>query len=147
MEDGDADAGGRLYRIVYDSVVLLPFGLEGEQGVRDILAVARGHNASVGITGALYCDGAYFMQVLEGPRRAVETLFARIQADPRHGDLRIAERGAIGHRSFAGWHMAWVTEEAMLRTLARYPDMPEVRAYRAPELVAALLRVVTDEAR
>jgi hypothetical protein len=127
-----------LYRIVYDSVVRLPFGPEGEQGIERILAVARARNASLQVTGALYYDGAYFLQVLEGPQAAVAEVFASILADDRHGDVRVVERGPVSRRSFADWDMAWVTEVSVAGILAHDPDMPAARPYRAAEAVATL---------
>lgn len=131
-----------LYRIVYDSVVRLPFGADGERGIEDILAVARARNARLGITGALYYDGAYFLQVLEGMQAALADVFASILADNRHGDVRIVERGPVSQRSFAGWDMAWVTEISAAAILSHHPDLKPVRPLRGPEVVASLAQAV-----
>ena len=131
-----------LYRIVYDSVVRLPFGVEGEQGIEAILAAARARNAALGITGVLYYDGAYFLQVLEGPQAGLAEVFASILADDRHGDVRIVERGPVARRGFAGWDMAWVTEVTVAGILAHDPDLAPVRPFRGAEVVATLSQAV-----
>ena len=127
-----------LYRIVYDSVVLLPFGAEGEQGLCNIVAMASLRNPGLGITGVLYCDGAYFIQILEGPRAAVEALMAAILRDPRHTDINIVAHGPHPRRDFAAWSMTLVTESDMARTIARHPHMPDIHPYRPAELVAVM---------
>ena len=58
----------------------------GRVDTADILRTSRRNNAEVGVTGALMFNGGAFAQVLEGPRRGVESTFERIQRDQRHGD-------------------------------------------------------------
>jgi len=142
MRDRSPDHSSDLCRLVYDSVVLLPFGAEGEQGIEDILAAARSRNAALGVTGVLYFDGAYFLQVLEGPQASVAAVFASILADPRHTDLRVVERSPIVTRSFADWDMAWVTEVSITQIMAREPDLLPVLLYRGVEVVSTLSRAL-----
>ena len=142
MPDRSQPSEPGLYRIVYDSVVHLPFGAEGEQAIEAILAVARARNAAAGITGVLYYDGAYFLQVLEGPQPGLAEVFASILADERHGDVRVVERGPVAQRGFPGWDMAWVTEVSVAGILAHDPDLPPVRPFRGAEVVATLSRAV-----
>ena len=138
------DTDQSLFRLVYDSVVLLPFGAEGERGLKDILDVAQIHNTACGITAVLHCDGAYFMQILEGPADAVERLVERIMRDPRHTNIRVVSRGSIMQRDFPDWNMALVNEEEMARAIVRHPLLPEIHPYRAAELVLAMRTVLAD---
>jgi len=131
-----------LHRIVHDSVVAVPFGDAGERDIQALLEVARSRNAGLGVTGALFCDGAYFVQLLEGPAEAVEAVFASIQADPRHTDIRVVERGPAETRWFASWHMAMVTEAQVARMRRTTPDLPALQPYRTAELVATLTEVL-----
>ena len=71
-----------------------------------ILATARRHNAEAQLTGALVRSRRWFAQVLEGERAAVEGLYARIQADQRHCDLRLLSMRPLQVRAFADWAMA-----------------------------------------
>lgn len=72
----------------------------------DILATARAHNAAVGITGALLSSPQWFAQVLEGEAAAVQALYARIQRDPRHREVRLLSLRPIRRRAFGRWSMA-----------------------------------------
>ena len=49
-----------------------------------------------------------FLQVLEGGRAAVNRLYNRIVADPRHKDVELLSYQQIGERHFAGWSMGQV---------------------------------------
>lgn len=88
-------AGGPIYRLIYFSVNMMPFGDPVAIGMPGLVNAARARNAACGITGVLYSDGAYFSQLLEGPQAAVETVFASICRDPRHQAVRV---------TFEGWH-------------------------------------------
>lgn len=134
-----------LYRVVYDSVMRIPFGQEGEGEIRAILDVSQRRNAALGITGVLYSDGAYFVQLLEGPADAVEDVFASILADPRHEDIRVVERGPAERRWFANWHMASVTQEQVAAMRLRKPDYPTLRPYRAAEMILSLNEVLSPQ--
>jgi hypothetical protein len=145
MDDGLGDQDEDLYRIVYDSVVLLPFGEAGEDGFRSILASAQACNARDGITGVLRYDGAYFLQVLEGPRAAVQATMARIMRDPRHTDVRITSQGPLARRDFGSWTMALVTDQQVAVARRRNPDLLDVQPYRAAEVVASFREVLEPE--
>jgi hypothetical protein len=75
-----------------------------------ILKRSKEHNPSVGVTGVLcFCANArIFLQVLEGGRNAVSTLYNRISQDPRHHDVALLSYDEIGERSFASWSMGQV---------------------------------------
>jgi hypothetical protein len=107
------------YRLIYRSRSLLPGDGKDETGLLEILRQARAHNVSQGITGALMLYNNWFAQVLEGPQAAVEALYARIKADPRHNAVRVSEAGPVAHPVFGKWAMAVVAEH-------HEPDMPLV---------------------
>ena len=65
----------------------------GFEAVPSILEVSRARNRDLGITGVLVFDGERFAQWLEGPPARVLTLAARIEADPRHVDMRVVFTG------------------------------------------------------
>ena len=90
-----------LTRIVYAS---RPFGFDAA-GLRSILFTARANNARDDITGALICRADLYLQMLEGPRDAVEAAFARIEADDRHLEIARLTEGPAQARMFPGWAM------------------------------------------
>jgi Sensors of blue-light using FAD len=114
-----AAATGACYRLIYRSHSLLRAHCKDDQALAEILKVARARNAERGITGALMLYDDWFAQVLEGPQAAVETLYARIKADPRHDAIRLAEAGPVAKRLFEKWAMALVAEH-------HQPDTPMV---------------------
>ena len=73
-----------------------------------ILRQSKTHNPTIGVTGVLCCSGGIFLQVLEGGRSAVNRLYNRIVADPRHTDVELLLYEEIGERRFAGWSMGQV---------------------------------------
>ena len=70
-----------------------------------ILRQSKANNPSTGVTGVLCYSGGIFLQVLEGGRSAVNKLYNRIGADPRHTDVELLLYEEIGERRFASWSM------------------------------------------
>ncbi|MBL8327560.1 MAG: BLUF domain-containing protein [Rubrivivax sp.] len=73
-----------------------------------ILRQSKAANPRHGITGVLCLSDGIFLQVLEGGRSAVNKLYNRIAADPRHTDVELLLYQEIGERRFAGWSMGQV---------------------------------------
>ena len=71
-----------------------------------LFAQAQANNARDEITGLLYTNGKRFLQVLEGPRTAVEDTFLRIINDSRHHALVLLSRRETSRREFGDWAMA-----------------------------------------
>lgn len=75
-----------------------------------LVAKASASNAAVGVTGALMVTGTVFFQILEGPTAAVDALFAKIAADPRHTDVVcLSEQDGREMRLFPEWGMRRVS--------------------------------------
>ena len=81
-----------------------------QEVLHSILRQSKANNPAQGITGALcLCNNVrVFMQVLEGGRPAVNRLYRRIAADPRHTDVELLGYEEIGERRFAGWSMGQI---------------------------------------
>jgi len=73
----------------------------------DILKVSRENNETGNVTGMLLYKGGNFMQVLEGPDDAVNTIFDAIKKAPRHKDVSVISREQIQVRQFPSWEMAF----------------------------------------
>ena len=73
-----------------------------------ILKKSKANNPKVGITGVLCFSQGIFMQVLEGGRDAVSSLYNRIANDARHADVALLNYEEIAERRFAGWSMGQV---------------------------------------
>lgn len=81
-----------------------PFGFDVPT-LNGILLDARRCNKRDDITGALIVRQDLYMQLLEGPRKAVERAYLRIRQDDRHTDVRSVRRLDTGTRLFADWAM------------------------------------------
>jgi Sensors of blue-light using FAD len=73
-----------------------------------VLQQARAYNGLHGITGVLCQGQGLYLQVLEGPRAAVNELFMRIVTDRRHQQLQLLQLEEITQRRYPGWSMALV---------------------------------------
>ena len=73
-----------------------------------ILKKSTQNNPATGVTGVLCFSGNIFLQVLEGGRSQVSSLYNRIAADPRHSDVVLLSYEDIAERGFAGWSMGQV---------------------------------------
>ena len=101
---------------------------------------SRANNPARGITGLLCCSGGIFMQVLEGSRDAVNQLYCRIAADPRHSEVVLLSYEEIEERRFAGWAMGQV-DMARLNPalLLKYSATAVLDPYAASGKVSAAL--------
>lgn len=96
------------YRLIYCSRNRIE-GSEQQiaEEIEKILISSRRNNEEHRITGALLFNGLAFAQVLEGPRAAVEAIYATICEDNRNSHNVLLETGDIAKRDFARWSMAY----------------------------------------
>lgn len=94
-----------LVRLLYASRAIDTVDAEELQA---ILRQSKTANPRHGITGVLCLSDGIFLQVLEGGRGAVNRLYGRIAADPRHTDVELLLYQEISERRFAGWSMGQV---------------------------------------
>jgi hypothetical protein len=98
-----------LFRLVYRSRPAVPDGADGLQAeLARILRASRRRNPGLGVTGALMLRNNCFVQALEGPLPALETLFELICRDERHEEVALLELAPIDQRGFDDWAMAWI---------------------------------------
>lgn len=124
-----------MHRILYISTCRASLSVAQ---MEDILATSRRNNHRANVTGCLVVGGRRFLQVLEGPREAVEQTFARISADHRHFAIVKLNDKPIEDRSFARWTMGFERggdnlagsslEDQVAALLAPVSD-PNLRAY------------------
>lgn len=81
-----------------------PFGFDSST-LANILSGARRNNRRDSITGALVCRDDLYLQLVEGPSEAIDSLYARIRDDDRHHDVELLWRGPIDARMFPAWEM------------------------------------------
>jgi hypothetical protein len=79
--------------------------------VGQIVSRARARNATEGITGLLVFDGMRFCQHFEGPRKQVLGLLNRLEADPRHTEMRVVYEGGLSKRRYQRFEMGLAQTE------------------------------------
>ena len=77
-----------------------------------IMTASKRNNERLGITGALVFDDMWFLQVLEGDRRAIWRQFEHISHDERHAGVMLVEMKEVERRIFGNWWMGLATRNA-----------------------------------
>jgi Sensors of blue-light using FAD len=126
-----------LVRLLYASRAAAPAAAD-ELG--SILRQSKANNPALGITGVLCCSDDQYLQVLEGGRTAVNLMYNRIVADPRHKDVELLSYQQIGERHFAGWSMGQVNVARLNPSLLlKYSATARLDAYAMSGSVALAL--------
>jgi hypothetical protein len=76
--------------------------------IAKILSQSRHHNERVQITGYLIYHQGHFLQVIEGNKDAIKALYARIEKDVRHKNVKLIYCLPILARAFENWSMGYV---------------------------------------
>ena len=105
--------------------------------LEDILTKSRANNPAIGVTGNLIYHSDLFLQLLEGPHQAVNTLYETILADNRHTDIVKLRDETFNRRLFASWamkndgHQSWMLSRS---------EIARMRSEEALELFDRLAR-------
>lgn len=103
--------------------------------IRDILNACARNNGPAGLSGVLIHEGGHFVQLLEGPCEALDTVMGAIRADDRHTDLAdLIETEDCAERFFPSWSMAFVNADAA----ASAPPRPHWREVEREALLDRL---------
>jgi Sensors of blue-light using FAD len=95
-----------------------------------ILAKSRSNNPPLGITGILSHSGGIYLQVLEGGRAAVNSLYNKIATDKRHTDITVLHYEEVSERGFASWTMGQVDLARVNSSLLlKYSEKPLLDPY------------------
>ena len=95
-----------LVRVFYVSTAVGP---QTTTVTGSILKTAQAWNAEHGVTGVLCQGQGIFLQVLEGERDTVTSLYERIAADRRHTHVEMIHCENIAERRYGQWAMAHVS--------------------------------------
>ena len=108
-----------LFHLVYISSAKKGFG---RAQLRMLLEQSREKNASLGVTGLLLHQEGKLLQVLEGPERAVRSLYETIQADTRHSGCTVLLEEEIPARQYPQWAMAF--RDLGMSNLPAFAELP-----------------------
>jgi hypothetical protein len=85
---------------------------------------ASSNNKLIDVTGSLFYNGGWFLQVLEGAPETLNTLYKKIEKDPRHRNSRILYNEPASFRTFMRWNMNMTNLEN--QDVNRYRELAEV---------------------
>jgi hypothetical protein len=118
--------------------------------VTAILERSRKYNREHGITGILCTasPGNVFLQLLEGGRAEVNTLYGNILRDPRHFDVTLLDYAEVSERRFASWRMGRVNLNRINRgSILRFSETSDLDPFSMSGSSAlALLEELTSTA-
>ena len=78
--------------------------------ITDILKTSRKRNKAIGVTGCLVFHNFSFVQIIEGKKSHIQSLFEDIRQDKRHCEVTLLWEGKNNGRNFSDWNMAYFTE-------------------------------------
>ena len=91
-----------LTQLVYISQAVRKMSPEDLQAIHQS---AKTNNGPLDVTGSLFYNGGWFLQVLEGPAATLAELYKKIELDPRHKNSRIIYSEPASFRTFPRWNM------------------------------------------
>lgn len=100
----DDQGRGGLHRLIYASR-FTGADRDFDDVLRRIIAKSIQNNRLDDVTGFLVAGEGRFLQLLEGPAKAVEAVYVRIGQDPRHADLALIYNDHAERRLFRDWNM------------------------------------------
>ena len=129
-----------LYQLIYTSSTDQELD---ESDLISLLAKSREKNSTRSITGLLLYSHSRFIQVLEGPKDAVEDLYQSIQLDSRHQRLICLTCYQLKHRDFADWAMGFrrLGQHDFNEALPGFSDIVEAESINLKMLSGISIRV------
>lgn len=94
------------------------------QDLLEIQQAARANNELIDVTGSLFYNGGWFLQVLEGPASTLSQLYTKIERDPRHKNSRVLYNEPASFRTFPRWGMNMINLDD--RQADKYDELVEV---------------------
>ncbi len=105
-----------------------------------LLKQSRENNTQSGITGVLCFSEKYYLQILEGGRRAVNDLYNSIVKDSRHNDITVLHFEEVTERVYGSWTMGRVNLERLNPALVlKYSEKPVLDPYTVSGKVSMAL--------
>lgn len=92
--------------------------------LESIQNVAKTNNQPIDVTGSLFYNGGWFLQILEGPLAALDSLYHKIELDPRHRNTRVIYNEPARFRTFGRWSMNMINLDD--RQADKYSELVEV---------------------
>ena len=119
----------KIKQLVYISKATAPFT---SASLKELTGVANANNAKLNVTGCMAYSSGYFLQLLEGNAETVESLYRKIEKDPRHKGTKLLLEATVDEerRLFGKWFMSSFNVDTMV-------DFPE-------ELKQSITEIIND---
>ncbi len=112
-----------MYYLIYVSYAVEPFT---QDQLKSLLQSCVEKNTKQGITGMLLYIEGKFIQVLEGDKEVIQSVYSKILKDKRHRKVKIIIEGMISNRNFPGWSMGFKSmNNSELQKMTGYKDIEE----------------------
>lgn len=108
-------------QLIYISQAVRKMSLED---LNSIQKISKSNNQPIDVTGSLFYNGGWFLQILEGPDVILNNLYKKIEKDPRHKDSRIIYNEPAKFRTFPRWSMNMVNLDD--RQVDKYVELVEI---------------------
>jgi hypothetical protein len=96
------------FQLIYRSVATVEFW---PNDLFDLVEKSRKKNSDRSITGMLLFHKGDFLQLLEGPEKAVRDCFSMVGQDHRHRAVEVLFTGTVPGRDFPDWTMGFESRE------------------------------------
>jgi serine/threonine protein kinase len=97
-----------IHQVIYESIPTMETTIEE---LLNILKKSQYKNIRLDISGLLVFRNGKFLQLLEGEKKEVDQLFAMIQLDPRHKNVKVIMESDSHYRCMPSWVMGFSTDE------------------------------------
>ena len=107
--------------------------------VSRIIQVSRTNNHANAITGVLVYTGTDFAQLIEGRPDAVDRLWRKLKADPRHHDVLAFIDEPTERAWFDTWRMGYLYDDSLSHQIAEWRHLKARLAHIERDTVRALM--------
>ena len=104
-----------------------------------IFQASRANNEANGITGVLVYTGSDFAAVCEGTHDAIEALWRKLAADPRHHGITRFLDESIERPWFGAWRIGFLHDQSLSGQIAEWRALRARLAHIEREAVRMLL--------
>lgn len=130
-----------IYHLLYISKASPKFNMDQE--LNSILDISEEKNKVRGVSGMLLKNGQFFIQLLEGKKSDVLSLYRHISNDPRHFQIKTLITYEDQSRLFPNWAMGLIEAEKYsvdLKELIPYLNTDIIKQEHSREKVISILR-------
>lgn len=93
-----------------------------QEDLNRILEASRQNNQRLNVTGVLLCTPNHYIQFLEGEEKVVMDLFAKIEKDKGHYNVKLRHSAVVDQRQFPDWAMNVVSIDSINQALYGIQD-------------------------